>query len=209
VGQARITLQASDGWAIAADHYGSGPRGLVLVHGGRLTKESWEREARRFVATGYHVLAPDLRGFGKSQVRPSASVSEEHTARDVIAAVQYLRAHGAITISLIGGSMGGDAAADASWGDVGGAVDCLVLLSSAGGTAPERIRARTVLVIAARDDQRSNGDRRFPTIQAGYDRISAPKSFLALHGAAHAQAMLDTRDGEKIVEGMLRCLAAP
>jgi dienelactone hydrolase len=208
-GQERIALQATDGWVIAADRYGSGPLGLVLVHGGRLTKDSWSKQAAYFVSAGYHVIALDLRGFGNSQAPPASTASDEHTALDVIAAVRYLRAHGATTISLIGGSMGGDAAADASWADHDTNIDRVVLLSSAGGQAPNRILAHHVLVIAARDDQRSNGERRFPGIQAGYDKIAVRKSLNVLNGTAHGQAMFGAPGGETLLESILRFLRAP
>lgn len=207
--QQHVLLRASDGWVVASDVYGGGAHGLVLAHGGRLTKESWRAQAERLAAAGNSVIAIDLRGFGQSQTPPNAVASDSRKELDVIAAIDYLRSQGAVRISLVGGSMGGDAAADATTTVAPGYVDCLVLLSSAGGERPDQIRARKVLVIAARDDQRSNGERRFPNLEAGYNKITVPKALLRLEGTAHAQAIFDTPDGEKATEAILRLLSAP
>ncbi len=209
IAQQRVSLHADDGWMLAADVYGSGPRGLVLIHGGLLTKESWRKQAERFRIAGYFIIAIDLRGFGHSREAPAVGVSEERKDLDVVAAVNYLLLNGAHTVSLIGGSMGGDAAADAARSMPSGSVDCLVLLSSAGGDKPEQVKARKILVVAARDDQRSNGERRWPNIKAGYERLTAPKSLLLVEGTAHAQAIFDTPDGERVTEAILRFLSEP
>ena len=50
---------------------------------------------------------------------------------DVLAAVRYLRKNGATTASVVGGSMGGSAAADASIASERGGIDRLVLLGAA------------------------------------------------------------------------------
>lgn len=205
--QQQVSLRADDGWVLSADVYGTGPHGLVLIHGGRLTKESWRPQAKRFQAAGYHVVALDLRGFGLSQAVPAAGASEDRKELDVVAAVAYLKQHGALEVSLIGGSMGGDAAADAAAALATGAVDCLVLLSSAGGARPDQVKARKILVVAARDDQRSAGERRWPNIEAGYKRVPVPKSVLLLEGTAHAQAIFDTPDGDAVTAAILQFLS--
>src|SRR5690348_16768649 len=61
-----VTFSTQDGALIYADVYGTGSRGVVLAHGGRFTKESWEPQARSLVNAGFFVLAFDFRGFGKS-----------------------------------------------------------------------------------------------------------------------------------------------
>ncbi len=61
-----ITIRTQDGANIAAQLYGSGPRGVVLAHGGRFTKEDWVPQADFLAAHGFRVLAFDFRGFGES-----------------------------------------------------------------------------------------------------------------------------------------------
>jgi pimeloyl-ACP methyl ester carboxylesterase len=207
--QQRVSVRAADGWEVAAVVYGSGPNGLVLVHGGRLTKESWGAQADQFRRAGFHVIAIDLRGFGQSKAPPATGAFEESKALDVIAAVDYLKRLGARRISLVGGSMGGDAAADASAMLAVGDIDRLVLLSSAGGSTPDRVKARQTLLVATRDDQRSNGDRRWPGIRAGYERLPEPKTLLLLDGTAHAQAIFDTHDAEEVTALILRFVSNP
>ena len=110
--QEPVFLRAEDGWTIHADAYGIGDRGVVLVHGGQFTKGDWAKQARELVDAGFRVLAIDLRGFGRSK-EGAPSLKRDATSLDVLAAVRYLRSRGAKTVSVIGGSMGGDAAADA------------------------------------------------------------------------------------------------
>src|SRR3974390_1618632 len=64
--QTTISLLTEDGGTVFADLYGKSERAVVLVHGGRFTKESWAPQARALQAAGYRVLAIDLRGCGKS-----------------------------------------------------------------------------------------------------------------------------------------------
>jgi len=64
--QGGISFPSQDGGLVYADLYGKGDRGLVLAHGGRFNKESWEKQARVFAASGFRVLAIDFRGYGHS-----------------------------------------------------------------------------------------------------------------------------------------------
>jgi 3-oxoadipate enol-lactonase len=79
-------------------------RTLVLVHAFPLAAEMW-RPQLEVVPTGWRFMAPDLRGFGQSQVGDSAlPATMERYARDVVALLDRLRIHRAV----IGGlSMGG------------------------------------------------------------------------------------------------------
>jgi hypothetical protein len=44
--QNHVSFSTVDGWTICADLYGTGDRGVVLAHGGRFEKGSWEKQAR-------------------------------------------------------------------------------------------------------------------------------------------------------------------
>ena len=44
--QDRVFFPTLDGWTIHADLYGTGNRCVVLAHGGRFEKGSWEKQAR-------------------------------------------------------------------------------------------------------------------------------------------------------------------
>src|SRR5258707_400943 len=62
--QQPVTFSTRDGWTIHGDLYGAGDRGVVLAHGGRFEKSSWEKQARALANAGFRALAIDLRGVG-------------------------------------------------------------------------------------------------------------------------------------------------
>jgi pimeloyl-ACP methyl ester carboxylesterase len=59
-GQKTVSFPTEDGGEGYADVYGGGDRGIVLAHGGRFNKESWEKQARTLAAGGFRVLALDF-----------------------------------------------------------------------------------------------------------------------------------------------------
>jgi hypothetical protein len=109
-----ISLKTEDGGLIYADLYGEGDRGVVLAHGGRFTKESWQPQAQSLSRAGFRVIAFDFRGFGRSHGPGDSDLFTAPLYLDVLAAVRYLRKNGAKTVAVMGGSLGGGAAADAS-----------------------------------------------------------------------------------------------
>jgi len=108
--QNHVSFPTLDGCTIYADLYGTGDRCVVLAHGGRFEKSSWEKQAHALVNAGFCALAIDLRGFGLSKEGPPAAHSDFGSPLDVLAAVRYLHANGAKAVSVVGASMGGDAA---------------------------------------------------------------------------------------------------
>jgi predicted alpha/beta hydrolase len=61
--QEKVSFPTQDGGVVYADIYGKGERDVVLAHGGRLNKESWEQQARTLASAGFRVLAFDFRGM--------------------------------------------------------------------------------------------------------------------------------------------------
>jgi pimeloyl-ACP methyl ester carboxylesterase len=57
-----LSFATEDSGLIYADLYGEGDEGVVLAHGGRFTKESWQPQAQQLARAGFHVLAFDFRG---------------------------------------------------------------------------------------------------------------------------------------------------
>ena len=205
--QEALSLRAEDGWTIAVDEYGSGDRGVVLVHGGRFTKGDWVKQARALVAAGFRVLAIDLRGFGRSKDGPP-SLKREATYFDVLAAVRHLRSRGARTVSVIGASMGGDAAADALGAAAhGGEIDRVVLLAHGAYGPPEKLIGRKLFIVT-REDANAAG-LRLPRIQAQFDKAPEPKELIVLDGSAHAQFIFQTDQGERLMREILRFLSLP
>jgi alpha/beta superfamily hydrolase len=203
----RVSLTTEDGWLVAGNLEGSGDHGLVLVHGGRLTKESWGPQTPDFVRAGFRVLAIDLRGFGESKgglARPPQGGKQ----LDVLAAVRYLRSRGAKTVSVVGGSMGGDAAAGASVECAPGEIDRVAMIASGGIETPERMKGRK-LFITCRDDLGSDGKPRLENIQRQYEKAPEPKKLVVLEGSAHAQFAFQTEQGEPLLREVLSFLQSP
>jgi pimeloyl-ACP methyl ester carboxylesterase len=82
-------------------HYaeqGSGPL-VVLVHGFPESWYSWRHQIPALAAAGYRVVAPDMRGYGQSDVPPDvASYSIMHLVGDVTSLVQSLGEKQAIVV---------------------------------------------------------------------------------------------------------------
>ncbi|MDO4920132.1 alpha/beta fold hydrolase [Kocuria sp.] len=100
---------------------GQGPP-VLLVHGHAYDRSLWDAQVRTLVAGGWRALAPDLRGFGDSEVTEGIVYTEEFAA-DLAALLDAL---GLETVVLLGFSMGGQIA--------------MQLLAS----HPERVRALVV-----------------------------------------------------------------
>jgi hypothetical protein len=109
--------------------------------------------------------------------------SDAFTARlhlDVLAAVGYLRSRGATSISLIGGRLGGGAAADAAVGAEPGDIHRLVRLGT-GRRQRARKNESATLFIVTKDDGNAAG-LRLPEIRAQYDRAPDPKELIVWTG---------------------------
>lgn len=201
---ANVNFSADDGAVIFATVYGQGVHGVVLAHGGRFTRDSWRPQAETLAKSGYLVLAFDFRGFGKSHGPGDSDLDTAPMHLDVLAAVRYLHSHGAKTVSVIGGSFGGSAAADASIAAKPGEIDRLVLLAAYGNQPAERIKI-PLLEIVAQDDANSDGPR-LPHIRAWIEKDPQPKKLIVLSGSAHAQFLFQTDHAHRIMEEILRFL---
>ena len=205
VAQQTVSFPTRDGGLIYADLYGTGNRGVVLAHGGQFNKESWREQARALTAAGFRVLAIDFRGYGKSRGPGQADPLSAPLYIDVLAAVHFLREHGAKTVSVVGGSMGGSAAADASIHSQSGEINRLVLLAAAPYGPAEEIKA-PALFLVARDDTSGSG-LRLPGIRAKYEKAPRPKELIILKGSAHAQWLFQTDQGPRVMADILRFLS--
>jgi len=206
LGQERVSFATADGGLIFADLYGKGDRGVVLAHGGRFNKESWKKQARALEAEGFRVLAIDFRGYGQSRGPGQSDIFTAPLYQDVLAAVRYLHKNGARTVSAVGGSLGGGAAADATMHAAPGEIHRLVLLGAAANGPAEKIKG-PVLFIIARDDASGAGPR-LPGIRAQYEKVPGPKELILLDGSAHAQFLFETDQADRVMREILRFLNA-
>ncbi len=126
--------------------------------------------------------------------------------KDVLAAVRYLRKTGAKSVSVVGASMGGWAAGDASIASLPGEIDRLVFLGSA-PTGPANKLKSPSLFIVARDDSSEDGPR-LPGIREQYEKAPEPKQLIVLEGSAHAQFLFQTDQADRVMREILRFLSA-
>jgi pimeloyl-ACP methyl ester carboxylesterase len=191
-----IVLRTSDGVRLAARHWDSGLRdvGCVVAHGftGSSRVRAVSAISAALAAEGLGVLAPDLRGHGRSGGRSTVGADEIH---DVAAAVTWLREHGYRHVAVLGWSMGGSAVL--RYVGLGGDADAVVSVSSPGkwyerGTRPMRIvhwlcETRTGHVVL-RLGRRTRMAGAFwdPIPQAPHEVVGAiaPRPLLIVHGDA-------------------------
>jgi hypothetical protein len=178
-------------------------RSVVLVPGGRYEKRSWALQAPALVEAGLGVLAIDLRGRGDSK---AGSAGPDSLAYDVLAAVRYLYENGAKHVYVVGASLGGWAAAEASI-LAPGEIDRLVLLAAPGVERPDQLSSQTLFIVA-RDDASGSGVPRLVSIREQHARAPEPKEFVVLDGDLHAQAIFSTDQGPVLLGHILRFLKA-
>jgi pimeloyl-ACP methyl ester carboxylesterase len=135
---------------------GSGSRGVLLAHELNSNLCAWFPFAERLAASGYLVLAIDMRGFGASGFAPGGRYD-----LDVVAGAAKLEELGARRIALMGASLGATAVltAAAQVGESAAGVVSLSGPSSIGGLDAEAAVAELripMLFVAA------EGDGRFP-----------------------------------------------
>jgi pimeloyl-ACP methyl ester carboxylesterase len=204
--QKAVAFPTSDGGAVSADSYGAGVHGVVLAHGGRFNKGSWEKQAQALAAAGFRVLAIDFRGYGQSRGPGDSDPMSAPLHLDVLAAVRYLRKSGAKTVSVVGASMGGGAAGDASILSEPGEINRLVFLGAAPNLPAEKLKAPSLFIVA-RDDA-SAGGLRLPGIREQYEKAPEPKELIILDGSAHAQFLFQTDQADRVMREILRFLSA-
>ncbi|HTV55777.1 MAG TPA: alpha/beta fold hydrolase [Terriglobia bacterium] len=203
--QRTVSFATEDGGVVFADIYGTSQRAVVLVHGGQFNKESWAPQAKQLQAAGFEAMAIDLRGYGPSHGPGDKDPMDAQLEKDVLAAVRYLHKNGAKTISIVGGSMGGAAAGDASIVSKPGEIDRIVMLGAAPNLPADKLKS-PALFIVARDDSEGGGELRLPGIRAQYEKAPQPKKLVVLKGSAHAQFLFATDQGKLVMREILAWL---
>ncbi len=192
-----VSFETSDGGVVFANLYGTGEHAVVLAHGAVFDKESWHEQAVRFADGGLQVLAIDFRGYGKSK----AGSQDSALYLDVLAAVRYLRGAGAKRVSVVGGSMGGRASAQASVESEPGEIDRLVLLAHPPIDLPEKLQGRKLFIVA-------EGDGLAARVRDQHRRAPDPKKLVVLPGSAHAQHIFKTAQADELTATILAWLTA-
>ena len=91
-----------NGINLAYDDQGSGPA-VLLIHGFPLCRKMWRPQFNTLPDAGFRLIAPDLRGFGESDV-PDGPYSIDLFADDIVELLDHLE----LDKAVVGGmSMGG------------------------------------------------------------------------------------------------------
>jgi pimeloyl-ACP methyl ester carboxylesterase len=203
--QTTVSFPTEDGGLVYADVYGKGDRAVVLAHGGQFNKESWKKQAQTLAAAKFRVLALDFRGYGQSKGPGDSDLMDAPLYLDVLAAVRYLRKTGATTVSVVGASLGGWAAGDASIASQPGEIDRLVFLGSAPSGPANKLKSPSLFIVA-RNDASEDG-LRLPGIREQYEKAPEPKDLIILDGSAHAQFLFQTDQADRVMREILHFLS--
>jgi abhydrolase domain-containing protein 6 len=104
---------------------------VILLHGFGGDKDTFTRFAR-FLTSSYHVISPDLPGFGENERRPNEKYAMADQAKRVLAFAEALKLD---KFHLVGNSMGGHLAGIIA-ADAPDKVLSLTLIDNAGINAP-------------------------------------------------------------------------
>lgn len=203
-GQELVSFGTTDGGVVYANEYGTGGHVVILAHGGRFTKESWSRQAEALADSGYHVIAIDVRGRGRSR---GGSAGANGVDLDVLAAAHYARERDAPDVTVIGASFGGWASARAAIA-APAVIDRLILLAASPVDEPERLTVPTLFIVA-RNDTTGSGTPRLTAIRAQYERAPGAVNLVVLDGAAHAQFLFDTDQADRLWAEIIQFLPKP
>jgi pimeloyl-[acyl-carrier protein] methyl ester esterase len=215
------TLETEPGVRIHYEDLGAGAP-VLLVHGWSLASGIFADLAAGLVRAGRRVIAPDLRGHGRST--PAADGSFAAHARDLAALAGALELE---RTAVVGWSMGGQVALEA-WTSLAGRAGALVLLSATprftvGDGWPHGLPAQAVEVLAHRvrrdpgralarffDDLFAPGERQGATrdraaaLRAALpapDPASALAGLAALAAADHRPALPTVRVPALVIHG--------
>ncbi len=186
-GSSSGSSRAGSGEAVAvggteALAWGEGDRGVVLAHGAAYDAASWEHQARRIAEKGVVALAV-----------------EDTSAQGVAEAARYLKEErGVRDVTLIGASAGTSGVLGAAEKNTGLA-DQVILLSGTGDVSG--LGEYPKLFVASEGEGLAGEVRRMAEVAPG-DR----NEVLILPGDAHAQAIFETNQGERLMQAILELL---
>lgn len=160
---------------------------LLLVHGGRDHARSWDWVAEE-LRHDWHIIAPDLRGHGDSAWSPDGSYEMSTFVYDMAQLIHQLNL---APVSIIAHSMGGNIATRYA-GIYPENVRKMVNIEGL-GLSPKMQAERDAIGIQKRfqqwiEDKRNAAGRtpkRYPNIEAAYERMKTENSYLSDEQARH------------------------
>ncbi len=174
---------------------------VLLLHGFAGIKEDWSEVGKALIGEGFHVVAPDLPGFGQNKVYPDLAHDVTSQTKRVRAFVQKA---GLSSFHLAGHSMGGSIAAAIAYAAPTD-VHSLVLIEPFGVGVPYKSeldnlleQERNPMVIAtpaAYDNLLSFTFHEPPEIAADLKKLRAEQA--AKNRAFYLKVWTENRDGER------------
>jgi pimeloyl-ACP methyl ester carboxylesterase len=160
---------------------------LLLIHGGRDHARSWDWVAEE-LRHDWHVIAPDLRGHGDSAWSPDGNYEMSAFVYDIAQLIHQLNL---APVTIVSHSMGGNIAIRYT-GLYPENVRKLVAIEGL-GLSPAMQAERDALGIQKRfrqwiEDKRNAAGRtpkRYPNIEAAYDRMKSENAYLTDEQARH------------------------
>ena len=160
---------------------------LLLVHGGRDHARSWDWVAEE-LRHDWHIIAPDLRGHGDSAWSPDGNYEMSAFVYDLAQLIHQLNL---APVSIIAHSMGGNIATRYT-GLFPENVSKMVNIEGL-GPSPQMQAERDAIGIQNRfrqwiEDKRNAAGRapkRYPNIEAAYERMKTENSYLTDEQARH------------------------
>ena len=160
---------------------------LLLIHGGRDHARSWDWVADE-LRHDWHVIAPDLRGHGDSNWSPDGNYEMSAFVYDIAQLIHQLNL---APVTIVSHSMGGNIAIRYT-GLYPENVRKLVAIEGL-GPSPAMQAERDALGIQKRfrqwiEDKRNAAGRtpkRYPNIEAAYERMKTENSYLTNEQARH------------------------
>jgi dienelactone hydrolase len=181
-----VDLKGPDGVVLKATYFSPGSPGpaVLLIHQCNMTRRAWDDFANALATAGFHVLSPDLRGFGDSGRKPEP----QKWAGDLDLALRYLTTAKDVDQSRL--AVGG-----ASCGTVEAAllasrhrgIRALVLLSGGAGAGQRFIADTASLPVFGAAAERD--DAAEPTRQAVEASRNPHSNLRVTEGREHGVAM--------------------
>jgi dienelactone hydrolase len=171
-----VEIKAADGIGLKASYFSSGKPGpgVLLVHQCNGDRRGWTLFASALATAGFHVLAPDLRGFGENGRTP---VPQKWGA-DLDAALAFLSSQDGVDsrrLAVGGASCGGvEAALLASRHRD---IKALVLISGGAGAGLSFIADTASLPVFGAAAERDDGT---PAVKAAIEASKNPHSSLRI-----------------------------
>lgn len=188
-----VRFTTDDGVELTGELRGTGSTGVILSHMFSSDRTSWASFADQLAGPETTTLAFDFRGYGDSEGERSIP----DIWRDMVAAIRFLRRHGAERIILVGASMGGTASLiAAAREDVDGVVTLSAPSTFMGLLAPpEAVEAiaEPKLFVAAQGDSSAAA-----TAQTFYAASAPPKRVEIVNGDQHGTELLEAGQTEVV-----------